>query len=493
MKQTLRSTYDYSRLIASAKKESQYRNFSTFINDKIRQAREDYRDGEEKNFNRSTMAEMIGIDVSTLTKIINGSQGTRKRDIIIAICFTLRLSENDTNLALNLYPMAPLNQNNMRDLVITQAIRDGVSLRQLNDILADNGLLRLNILRGDSKSEDSSFYYPHNGTVYKEISVNVTPYCIAGDDSELSLNVRYRPDRYDYYSQMIIRQDNNDGQLFRISREADGQYEIEIYKEDNWKLLHTNDDLRQIYEHVSPCKDPSLILELTRLKEYTDRKARYVFNMCNDTRNYGSRFHVVNEQGKLLIYGESFGFDAPELSEYFQMEASSGGCMFTVSNTSRFLERYLRTDEWIKLYGSLPSPAARSFRSFDEIHNLRLRKYFQALIDGACELLDQLRKRELFIINARAFIEIDELMHIYHVEKAFECYPPEDEPYEIVPRNKQITGPDGNPVTVNDLYRAAELDISTLEELCDIRTRYGSLEQFLQIDTLTEQKGKTHE
>ena len=82
---------------------------------------------------------------------------------------------------------------------------------------------------------------------------------------------------------------------------------------------------------------------------------------------------------------------------------------------------------------------------------------------------------------------------IYHVEEAVECYQPDDLPYEIIPKKEQIIGPDGKPVTVDDLYRAAELEISTVEDLCAIRTRYGSLEQFLKIDTLTEQKGTYHE
>ena len=64
---------------------------------------------------------------------------------------------------------------------------------------------------------------------------------------------------------------------------------------------------------------------------------------------------------------------------------------------------------------------------------------------------------------------------------------------DVYPKKDQITGPDGNPVTVDDLYRASELGISTLEDLCAIRTRCGSLEQFLQINALTEQKGNTHE
>ena len=198
----------------------------------------------------------------------------------------------------------------------------------------------------------------------------------------------------------------------------------------------------------------------------------------------------MNNHGKLVVYGEGFGFDFPELSEYFQLEASSDGCLFTVSNTSRFLERYLGPDEWMKLYGTISSPVIQSFKALDDVSNQRWHDQLQKLLYSADDFLDQLRARKLFIFNARAWIDIDDLMHAYHVEKAFECYQPNDLPYDIVPKKDQITGPDGNPISVDDLYRASELGITSLEDLCAIRTRYGSLDQFLQIDALTEQKGK---
>ena len=492
MKQLQQPAYDYSMLIA-AKKESQYESFYTFINEKIHKYRDTHYAGEARNFNRSTLADMIGIDTSTLTKIINGSQGTRKRDLIIALCFALQLSESETELALNLYPMAPLNSNNLRDLVIIQALHDRVSVKELDNILTTHGFSRLNILRGDRKREERAFYIPLDSTAYEEVSVEVLPYCIEGDDSELSLHERYRPDRYDYHSQMIIQEKGKDGPLYRIFRDDDGQYDIEIQTGEHWDCLFSNSLLHRKYDRVKLCEDPELLKEIAKLKEYTDRRARYVHSMCNDTRNYISRFDAVNNHGRLLVYGERFGFDAPELSEYFQLEASSDGCRFTVSNTSRFLERYLGPEKWMELYGTLPSPVIRSFESLKDVTSRRWRDQFQKLLYSAGDLLDQLRTRRLFIFNARAWIDIDDLMHAYHVEEAFECYQPEDLPYEIIPRKEQITGPDGNPVTVDDLYRAAELDISTLEDLCAVRTRYGSLDKFLKIDALTEQIMTYHE
>ena len=493
MKQIQQPTYDYSKLIASAKNESQYESFSTFIDEKIHECREEHYAGEARSFNRSTLADMIGIDASTLTKIINGSQGTRKRDLIIALCFALQLSESETALALNLYPMTPLNPNNLRDLVIIQALHDGASVKDLDDILATHGFPQLNILRGDRKNEERAVYIPLDSTAYEEVSVEVLPYCVAGDDSDLSLHDRYRPDRYDYHSEMIIREKDKDGPLYRISRDDNGQYDIEVQIGEDWNRLYSNGYFHQKYEGVKPCEDPELLNEIAKLKEYTDRRARYVHSMCNDTRNYISRFDAVNDHGRLEVYGEGFGFDTPELSEYFQLEASSNGFRFTVSNTSRFLEKYLGPEKWMELYGTIPSPVIRSFESLDDITNKRWRDQFQKLLRSACDFLDQLRACRLFLFNARAWIDIDDLMHAYHVEEAFECYQPDDLPYEIIPKKEQITGSDGKPVTVDDLYRAAELEISTVEELCAIRTRYGSLDQFLKIDALTEQKGTHYE
>lgn len=61
--------YDYSKLIASAKDESQYESFSTFIDEKIHEFREEHFAGEVRCFNRSVLAEMIGVESSTLTKL----------------------------------------------------------------------------------------------------------------------------------------------------------------------------------------------------------------------------------------------------------------------------------------------------------------------------------------------------------------------------------------------------------------------------------------
>lgn len=484
---TQKPKYDYARLIAAAKSESQYEDFSDFISEKIRTCRKDHYDDEAKSFNRKTLAAMIGMNESALTRIINLSQRTRKRDVIIALCFALRLRESEAAQALNLYSMAPLNPMNLRDLVITQALRDGLSVGELNDVLELHKFPQLNVTRNrKDRTDKDEFYRPLKSTEYEEVSVKILPYNLAGEDYERSLHDRYFPAQYDYESEMVIRKKGESGRDLRIL--LDGNYYLIGYDKDfgndDARYLYCNDPLKTKYWNLKPCDDPKLLCEIAQLREYVDQRARYVHNACADTRNYGSRLNAVNRQGELVIYGEGFNFERPELCEYFQVELSSTGNAFSVSNASRFMEEYLGREQWMALYGTPFVPAAKTFRSLEEITEQRWRIQFQKLLDSARELLDKIRSRELFLCNARVFIEIDELISDFNLIDAFDCVFPDDSPYEVLPQKDHVMGTDGKPVTTDDLYRAAELGIFTLEELCSVRKKYGSLEGFIQIDAL---------
>lgn len=484
-----KTTYDYSRLSAPAMEESQIDSFTTFIAEKIRERRTKRISGVVKRFTRSTLAEIIGIDLSALTKIINGLQRTKKRDLIIALCVALELSYEETNQALKLYGMAPLNSNDRRDLLIGQALRDKLNVAELNNSLEKHRFPMLNTQR--SVKEEEEPYYPLNSTDYEEVSVSIIPYCIAGDDADCDLNNRYRPSNFDYHGEMVIREKRENGASYQISLEKGSGYVISRLDGDNWKPIFSDEHIEQHVRGISECEDIDLLDAVTRLKEYVDRRAEYVVEMCDDTRNYNSRFNAVNNNGTLLLYGETFNYESPELCEYFQLEASSTGCVFTVSNSSRFLNRYLGEEGWKQFYQKKISPVTHTFHSLEEVTNSQWKKRFQVLLDSAQDLLQQLRDRKLFLYNVRAWFDFDLLMKTFNVEEAFDCYWPDDCP-EMAPRKDHIIGSDGNPVTVDDLFRAAELGITTIDELCTIRTRYGSLENFINVDALTEQKGNEY-
>lgn len=490
MKQLQQSNYNYTKLIDAVKDNAPYTDFATFMSDKIKECRDNHQDGGASSVNRNTIASSLKIDLSTLTKILNGGQKTKKRDLIIAICFELKLNKEETNMALNLYGMAALRPYNIRDLVITHAIGDGVSLKELDELLIANGERKLDIIRGDKtkNNKDDGLYLPSDKTPFIEISVVVSPDCVAGDDAKKSLHERYRPDIFYYHSEMIVQRIDKESTKYLISRDDDDHYDVKTPDRDDWKYIYSSNELTQKHFDIKKCDNPELLNEIEKLKEYTDRKALYVYNMCNDTRNYISRFDALNKKEHLVIYGETFGADAPELSEYFQVEVSNTSYIFSVSYTSIFLEKYLGQERFLKLYGNKSSSIINSFTSLDEVTNPRWRMYFQQLLKSAKELLRKLQARELFLFNARAFMEIEELLQTFHVEDAFERSQQDVFPYEMITPKKPIIGSDGKEITINDLYRAAELDIFSIEELSSIRKKYGSLENFLQLNTLIDQE-----
>ena len=299
------------------------------------------------------------------------------------------------------------------------------------------------------------------------------------------MHSRYLPDCFDFHSEMIIREDRPNGLVYKLELDNAGYYTINIKKDNSWIPLHSNLPFASKYDNLEPCETPELLNEITLLKEYTDRKARDIHCICNDTRNYGTRFNAENDHGKLTLYGESFNYNSPELCEYYQLEISSDGFVFTVSNASRFMYRYLGKKRWRSLYNDVLPPIQQKITSLEDVYNSKWYPHFQSLLDSAKDLLLQMQQRDIFLFNARELLDIGDLMRFFHVEDAFECIDTYDPPFDIIPQKDQIMGTDGNPITVDDFYRAAELGIFTLEDLCDIRSRYGSLENILHITLLS--------
>jgi len=82
---TQRSKYDYSWLIEKKQHEREI-SFKSFMKDKIRAFRLQHQDDDSESITRKTLAKTINsvldsntpYDLSTLTKIINGRQKTRR-------------------------------------------------------------------------------------------------------------------------------------------------------------------------------------------------------------------------------------------------------------------------------------------------------------------------------------------------------------------------------------------------------------------------------
>ena len=195
-----------------------------------------------------------------------------------------------------------LNRHNIRDLVISQARNDDLSVSELNSVLAKHKLPQLNLLRDKRIKEVVPFYYSVKSLAYDELSVEVQPYCIAGDALERSLHQRYRPDQFDYHSEMIIRSQDGMGIEYRITLE-DTIYEISKWHDDEWNLLYCNS---RLLINISMCFLAMMQIFYEKLPDCktTLIKKRGTSMLCADTRNYESRFDAINDNGRFVIYGK---------------------------------------------------------------------------------------------------------------------------------------------------------------------------------------------
>ena len=74
-------------------------------------------------------------------KIVSGEKRTRRRDVILRLCFAARFGPEEVREALTLYGMAPLHPRLARDAALLSACRNGVwEPEAVNRLLAEHGL-----------------------------------------------------------------------------------------------------------------------------------------------------------------------------------------------------------------------------------------------------------------------------------------------------------------------------------------------------------------
>ena len=77
-------------------------------------------------------------------KLVSGEKHTRQRDLLIKLGIAAHFTEKELSEALILYGMAPLYQQNSRDVVLIQALNDGVrEIADVNELLESAGHERL--------------------------------------------------------------------------------------------------------------------------------------------------------------------------------------------------------------------------------------------------------------------------------------------------------------------------------------------------------------
>ena len=74
-------------------------------------------------------------------KLISEQKRTRRRDVILRLCFAARLTLEETQRALELYGLAPLYPRQPRDAVCMIAANNGLhDIAAVNELLAKHGM-----------------------------------------------------------------------------------------------------------------------------------------------------------------------------------------------------------------------------------------------------------------------------------------------------------------------------------------------------------------
>lgn len=485
--------YDTNRQNNRADADDNSNNFNEYIRKKIERYRQNHQ-YHIKKFNVTCLAEKINkfdpnVSCEIVRKVVSQTKRTRKRDLIIAICICLEMSREEMDKALLLYELVPLREFDRRDKVFINAATDQKDLVGVNSELLQRHLPKLDLCDQNSgkkfvmeKMIDEKKY-----TVYE---MEVRPFLMYYGD-ELSLKERYSPDNF-YCAAHLKLMENATGKkiLLEWGTVSDTVYDL---KDDGRYVARDYDFVwskEYKYEFSTYTDD---------LKYLVDRKMRVCIDQLNDTKNYGIRISAVFVEADLVVYGETFNYENPEYSEYYQIEIRPNQKIFAVSNQSIFMQRYLKKEKYEKLYGKIESVKRTIYHSDEEVLSDRANcikedglqplpraseeqrlAHFQKLEAAVEDIRIKLANRELFVFNAREFIGIEELVKLFNVKEELDCRWDEKFPeHEFVPHKDSFIAPDGVETTWKDLYRALELGMGSVSDICNVRAKYGSIEGIL--------------
>lgn len=481
--QTINITKDYSVDYEPVKKTA----FAEFIREK----RKEYNEDHGKELSTSELGTMIGIKYEMFRKILNQEKPTKKRDCIIAICVALQLLPGEIDEALGLYQYMPaLDQYNPRDGFITSQITGSpdLTVAELNRRLIQRGFPGLDIQDkrdGKKKSNDDAFI----NLPYKVLELKVcTP--IDSDyyygDQYNSLCTKYDPNNCRCTGDMILGDPKRKKHIHLVAS-TDGYMSAQIYKVDDWPKSYKSLDETGDYKNY--------FIELLNAVNVEKRR---LLSILNDTKNYQHRTSARLIGDTICVFTEEFNYSIPEMNEYYVLTFTNGHYQLQVFERSAFMHFYLSEEMFNKYYGkddleskevydsieSLEELIGKEDKYSDESIRYKMRKRaFIKLKPNVDALFEDLKSNNEFIQNLDyIFVNPADTLRYYQIEKDFECA--YDEEYgEICDSLKEKTYilPDGVEITVTleDIFSAFKLGFPSIEEICRIKAKYGSINAVL--------------
>ena len=434
------------------------------------------------------LAHRLGIDYEMFRKILNMNKPTKKRDCIIAICAALRLDIDETNEALILYRYMPtLDSDNYRDDLLMNILEEQwdnpLTIEQINARLIRNGFPELDIIDHRTTSQLASTY---DNAPYKVLKKDVQTFAedLAWGDQYNSLATQYSTYRYRCIANMWL--DNPEKRIvYKLSAGNDGHYYIEEHGKDifNIRSFHSIDETGNFKDYFAD------------LDTTAKREKKKMLESLDDTKNFQKRISATIHDGKLHLFAETFNYYIPELNEYLFLSWDGHKYMLSVYPRSVFMRTYLGYDEYKKVFSmvTVEPKAEYSFESLDaeiasakspHIYVLKhYRKMFLLLKDDLLQLHDNLKKRKEFVNNLEYIYDDDRVCEYYGVEKEFACSFEGEYADMLFAQVSEYTfsleSGDKVIVTMKDLQRAFELGFNTIDEICQVKKKYDSIDKIL--------------
>jgi len=443
-------------------------SFYDFINLKLR----------EKRMTRKDLAIALGFKdddiekkTETLKKIINTAMYTTNKDRIIMICIALNISYVETNYALKLYRMLPLDENELRDRVIIAAIYDNKDIATTNKWLQKMGLDELSFYKDHNRSKLGLSHSPKSK--YKTIKQEVSVGGLMGDSPLLTF---YHPTRYVVYGCILLQDEESN--TYELSARKNGSFTISYHFDDQVDF--------DWFKSLDECPVEDFRKYFITLEDLIRRKYQDLFNILDDTKYYHIRFDASFNGSKIELYAETFNYDNPLDPLYFQMLRSGNSYVMTVTANSTFLHKHL--SDYSAYYGNVPLPKViESYTSRKEIELLEdsyLRKNrllaYDYLQKEILALLKDIKNGDKILYDpSEDFIDYSELANYFGVFNKFEWEPDDIGHYlEAKTNSYNITLENGKTVEISLglLARAFELGFTDIHDVYKILSENDTLE-----------------
>ena len=339
---------------SGAKEDEQ---FTSYIDELIR----------SKKMSRAKIAAQIGLSKDYMYKVLRGDKKTSERDYIIAICISMKATLLETQKALRLYPFPILDISDERSTIIMAAIQTGVEWYTLNEWLEKAGYPLLKV----SPDMPSAKIGPVRSTVLYQDMINSN----ADEGRKPSTQRRFikmkksepfvvaehfgnAPFDFFYMAELELTADDGRRVYTRACFWPDGTSAYMLCSRSVQEVEIDEDEPLELYESLEDASISEYFPYFLELDRLTDQKAVETMAVVRDTKNYGLRIsgHFTNDG--IMMYGEAYNAQCPELNEYIQIRQTPTGYIYSASRKSYYMQMELEglEDIYRMCFGVIEKP-----------------------------------------------------------------------------------------------------------------------------------------